>query len=144
MEKGFKVWRLRSVVPVGLITAGLITAGLITASAVIGLPGRTEQNALSPAVQRRVATVILAQRIRAYAAMAQAHSLCLVQKGSLRPPEAAQALKITLKDLGIDPAVLTNPLVEVVSPRSQALLDADCNLDPKHEEAAHVLLRHEL
>ena len=58
MEKGFKVWRHRSVVPVGLITAGLITA-----SAVIGLPGRTEQNALSPVVQRRVATVILAQRI---------------------------------------------------------------------------------
>ena len=134
MEKGFKVWRLRSVVPVGLITA----------SAVIGLPGRTEQNALSPVVQRRVATVILAQRIRAYAAMAQAQSLCLVQKGSLRPPEAAQALKITLQDLGIDPAVLTNPLVEVVSPRFQALLDADCNLDPKHEEAAHALLRHEL
>ena len=123
---------------------GLITAGLITASAVIGLPGRTEQNVLSPAVQRRVATVILAQRISAYAAMAQAHSLCLVQKGSLRPPEAAQALKITLQDLGIDPAVLTNPLVEVVSPRFQALLDADCNLDPKHEEAAHALLRHEL
>ena len=78
MEKGFKVWRLRSVVPVGLITAGLITA-----SAVIGLPGRTEQNALSAVVQSRVATVILAQRIRAYAAMAQAHSLCLVQKGSI-------------------------------------------------------------
>ena len=139
MEKGFKVWRHRSVVPVGLITSGLITA-----SAVIGLPGRTEQNALSPVVQRRVATVILAQRIRAYAAMAQAHSLCLVQKGSLRPPEAAQALKITVQDLGIDPAVLTNPLVEVVSPRFQALLDANCNLDPKHEEAAHALLRHEL
>ena len=130
--------------PVGLITSGLITSGLITASAVIGLPGRTEQNALSPVVQRRVATVILAQRIRAYAAMAQAHSLCLVQKGSLRPPEAAQALKITLQDLGIDPAVLTNPLVEVVSPRFQVLLDADCNLDPKHEEAAHAMLRHEL
>ena len=130
--------------PVGLITAGLITSGLITASAVIGLPGRTEQNALSPVVQRRVATVILAQRIRAYAAMAQAHSLCLVQKGSLRPPEAAQALKITVQDLGIDPAVLTNTLVEVVSPRLQAVLDADCNLDPKHEEAAHALLRHEL
>ena len=139
MEKGFKVWRLRSVVPVGLITAGLITA-----SAVIGLPGRTEQNALSPVVQRRVATVILAQRIRAYAAMAQAHSLCLVQKGSLRPPQAVQALKITLQDLGIDPAVLTNPLVEAVSPRFQALLDADCSLDPQHEEAAHALLRHEL
>ena len=75
MEKGFNVWRHWSVVPVGLITSGLITA-----SAVIGLPGQTEQNALSPVVQRRVATVILAQRILPYAAMAQAHSLCLVQK----------------------------------------------------------------
>ena len=144
MEKGFKVWRHRSVVPVGLITAGLITSGLITASAVIGLPGRTEQNALSPVVQRRVATVILANRIRAYAAMAQAHSLCLVRKGSLRPPEAAQALKITLQDLGIDLVVLTNPLVEAVSPRFQAPFDMYCSLDPKHEEAAHALLRHEL
>ena len=143
MEKGFEMGRLRSVVPVGLMAAALFTAS-VTASAVIGLPGRTEQNALSPAVQRRVATVILAQRIRAYAAMAQAHSLCLVQKGSLRPPQAVQALKITLQDLGIDPAVLMNPLVEAVSPRFQALLDADCNLDPKHEEAAHALLRHEL
>ena len=139
MEKGFKVWRLRSVVPVGWMAAGLLTA-----AAVIGLPGRTEQNALSPAVQCRVATVILAQRIRAYAAMAQAHSLCLVQKGSLRPPQAVQALKITLQDLGIDPAVLNNPLVEAVSPRFQALLDADCSLDPQNEEAAHALLRHEL
>ena len=78
MEMGFKAWRHRSVVPVGLITAGLITA-----SDVIGLPGRTEQNVLYPVVQRRVATMILAQRIRAYAAMAQAHSLCLVQKGSI-------------------------------------------------------------
>ena len=120
MEKGFKVWRHRSVVPVGLITSGLITA-----SAVIGLPGRTEQNALSPAVQRRVATVILAQRIRAYAAMAQAHSLCLLQKGSLRPPQAVQALKITLQDLGIDAAVLKNPLVEAVTPRFQELLGAE-------------------
>ena len=76
--------------------------------------------------------------------MAQAHSLCLVQKGSLRPPEAVQALKITLQDLGIDPAVLTNPSLESVSPLFQALLDADCSLDPKHEEAAYAMLRHEL
>ena len=72
--------------------------------------------------------------------MAQSHSLCLVQKGSLRPPEAVQALQ----DLGIDPAVLTNPVVEALSPRVQALLDMDSSLDPKHEEAAHALLRHEL
>ena len=99
---------------------------------------------MSPVVQRRVATVILAQRISAYDAMAQAHSLCPEQKGSLRQPEDVQALKITLQDLGIDPAVWTNPLVEAVSPRSQALLDIDCSQDPKHEEAAHALLRNEL
>ena len=59
MEKVFEMARLRSAVPVGLMAAGLFTAS-VTASAVIGLPGRTEHNALSPAVQRRVATVILA------------------------------------------------------------------------------------
>ena len=143
MQKGFEMGRLRSAVSVGLMAAAWFTAS-VTATAVIGLPGRTEQNALSPAVQRRVATVILAQRIRAYAAMAQAHSLCLVQKGSLRPPQAVQALKITLQDLGIDPAVLTNPLVEAVSPQFQALLDADRSLDPQHEEAVHALPRNEL
>ena len=47
MEKGFEMGRLRSAVTVGLIAAALFTAS-VTASAVIGLPGRTEQNALSP------------------------------------------------------------------------------------------------
>ena len=130
--------------PVGLITAGLITSRLITASAVIGLPGRTEQNALSPVVQRRVATVILAQRIRAYAAMAQAHSLCLVRQGTLSASEAVHALNISLRDLGIDPVVLKNPLVEAVSPQFQGLLGTDCGLDPKHEQEAQALLRNEL
>ena len=59
------------------------------------------RDAPHPLVQRRVATVILAKQIRAYAAMAQAHSLCLVQMGSLRPPDAAQALKITLRIWGL-------------------------------------------
>ena len=89
MEKGFEMGRLRSVVPVGLMAAALFTAS-VTASAVIGLPGQTEQNALSPVVQRRVATVVLAQRIRAYAAMAQAHSRCLVRQGTLSASEAVQ------------------------------------------------------
>jgi hypothetical protein len=95
-------------------------------------------------VQRRVATVILAQRIRAYAAMAQAHSLCLVRQGSLSSSEAVHALNISLRDLGIDPGILKNPLVEAVSPRFQRLLGADCGLDPKHEKEAQTLLRNEL
>ena len=139
MEKGFKLGRLRSALPVALMALGWLSA-----SVVIGLPGRTQQNALAPEVQRRVATVILAQRIRAYAAMAQAHSLCLVRQGTLSSSQAVQALNITLQDLGIDPGVLENPLVEKVSPRFQGLLGADCSLDPKHEQAAQTLLRDEL
>ena len=65
MQKGFKILNLRSAMPLGLITAGLITA-----FAVAVMPSRADQEALSPVVQRRVALVILAQRIRAYAAMA--------------------------------------------------------------------------
>ena len=88
--------------------------------------------------------MILAQRIHAYAAMAQAHSLCLVHQGTLSSSQAVQAFNITLQDLGIDPGVLENPLVEKVSPRFQGLLGADCSLDPKHEQAAQTLLRDEL
>lgn len=144
MQKGFKILNLRSAMPLGLMAAGLITAGLITGFAVAVLPGRADQEALSPVVQRRVASVILAQRIRAYAAMAQAHSLCLVRQGTLSSSQAVQALNITLQDLGIDPGVLENPLVAKVSPRFQGLLGADCSLDPKHEQAAQTLLRDEL
>ena len=143
MEKGFEMGRLRSAVSVGLMAAAWFTAS-VTTSAVIGLPGRTEQNALSPVVQRRVATVILAQRIRAYAAMAQAHSLCLVRQGTLSSSEAVHALNLSLRDLGIDPVVLKNPLVEAVSPQFQGLLGTDCGLDPKHEQEAQALLRNEL
>ena len=75
MQKGFKILNLRSAMPLGLMAAGLITGFAVTGLVVTGRPGRADQEALSPVVQRRVATVILAQRIRAYAAMAQAHSL---------------------------------------------------------------------
>ena len=146
MQKGFKILNLRFAMPLGLMAAGLITGFAVTGMAVTGIvvtgrPGRADQDALSPVVQRRVATVILAQRIRAYAAMAQAHSLCLVRQGTLSSSQAVQTLNITLQDLGIDPGVLENPLVEKVSPRFQGLLGADCSLDPKHEQAAQTLLR---
>ena len=96
MQKGFKILNLCSAMPLGLMAAGLITS-----FAVAVLPVRADQEALSPVVQRRVASVILAQRIRAYAAMAQAHSLCLVRQGTLSSSQAVQALNITLQDLGI-------------------------------------------
>ena len=42
-----------------------------------------EDASLAPEVQRRVAVVVLARRIRCYAAMAKASSDCQVQKGRL-------------------------------------------------------------
>ena len=130
--------------PLGLMAVGLITGFAVTGLVVTGRPGRADQEGCTPVVQRRVGTLILAQRIRAFAAMAQAHSLCLVRNGTLSSSQAGQALNITLQDLGIDPGVLENPLVEKVSPRFQGLLGADCSLDPKHEQAAQTLLRDEL
>ena len=139
MQKGFKILNLRSAMPLGLMATGLIND-----FAVAVMPGRADQEALSPFVQRRVASVILAQRIRAYAAMAQAHSLCLVHQGTLSSSQAVQAFNITLQDLGIDPGIFENPLVAKVSPRFQGLLGVDCSLDTKHEQAAQTLLRDEL
>tara|TARA_B100001175_G_scaffold102994_1_gene87382 strand:+ start:267 stop:449 length:183 start_codon:yes stop_codon:yes gene_type:complete len=60
MQKGFKILNLRSAIPLGLMAAGLING-----FAVVVIPGRVDQTALSPVVQRRVASVILAQRILA-------------------------------------------------------------------------------
>ena len=104
----------------------------------------TEDAPLAPEVQRRVAVVVLARRIRSYAAMAKASSDCLVEKGRLRRSQANQALVNTLEELGISRGVLTNPLVEAVSPRLQLLLDDSCALDPKREAEALQLARNEL
>ena len=59
MQKGFKILNLRSAMSLGLMAAGLITgfavAGLaVTGMVVTGRPGRADQEALSPFVQRRV------------------------------------------------------------------------------------------
>ena len=103
-----------------------------------------EDAPLAPEVQRRVAVVVLARRIRSYAAMAKASSDCLVEKGRLRRSQANQALVNTLEELGISRGVLTNPLVEAVSPRLQLLLDDSCALDPEREAEALQLARNEL
>ena len=126
--------------------AGLLL-GLPLASvmAVAGAMAVAAEDApLAPEVQRRVAVVVLARRIRSYAAMAKASSDCLVEKGRLRRSQANQALVNTLEELGISRSVLTNPLVEAVSPRLQLLLDDSCALDPKREAEALQLARNEL
>ena len=57
------------------------------AALLLGLPLATpiavgaEDDPLAPEVQRRVALVVLARRIRAYAAMAKASSDCQVEMG---------------------------------------------------------------
>ena len=111
MQKGFKILSLRSAMPLGFMAAGHITGFALTGMVVTAMPGLADQEATSPVVKRCVASVILEQRIRAYAAIAQAHSLCLIRQGALSSSQAVQALKITLQDLGIDPVVLENPLV---------------------------------
>ena len=99
---------------------------------------------LAPEVQRRVAVVVLARRIRAYAAMAKASSDCQVEQGRLSHRQASQALAISLEELGISRRVLTNPLVVAVSPHLQRLLDDSCALDPSKEAEALRLAENEL
>ena len=103
-----------------------------------------EPSSLPPEVKRRVSTVLLARSIRAYSAMAQAGSNCLVKSGRLQQVQADRALAISLEELGISPAVLLNPLVQKVSPRLQALLLEDCSLDPDKEQEALSMMRDEL
>ncbi|MCY3908505.1 MAG: hypothetical protein OXF81_00070 [Cyanobacteria bacterium MAG COS3_bin_20] len=122
------------------------------AALLLGLPMATtipvaaEDAPLAPEVQRRVAVVVLARRIRGYAAMAKAKasSDCQVGKGSLQRRQASQALAISLEELGISRRVLTNPLVVAVSPRLQRLLDDSCALDPTKEAEALRLAENEL
>ena len=116
----------------------------------LGLPLATpiaaaaEDAPLAPNVQRRVAVVVLARRIRAYAAMAKASSDCQVEQGRLSRRQASQALAISLEELGISRRVLTNPLVVAVSPHLQRLLDDSCALDPSKEAEALRLAENEL
>ena len=88
--------------------------------------------------------VVLARRIRGYAAMAKASSDCLVEKGRLQRSQADQALANTLEELGISRGVLVNPLVVAVSPRLQRLLDDSCALGPGQEAEALQLAENEL
>ena len=126
--------------------AGLLL-GLPLASvmAVAGAMAVAAEDApLAPEVQRRVAVVVLARRIRSYAAMAKASSDCLVEKGRLQRSQADQALANTLEELGISRGVLVNPLVVAVSPRLQRLLDDSCALGPGQEAEALQLAENEL
>ena len=92
-----------------------------------------ENAPLPPEVQRRVAVVVLARRIRGYAAMAKASSDCQVEKGRFPRRQASEVLAISLEELGMSRDVLVNPLVVAVSPRLQRLLDDSCALDPTKE-----------
>ena len=62
--------------------------------------------------------MVLARRIRGYAAMAKAISDCQVEKGRLPRRKARQALAISLEELGISLRVLTNPLAGLMQRRN--------------------------
>ena len=104
------------------------------AALLLGLPMATpipvaaEDAPLAPEVQRRVAVVVLARRIRGYAAMAKASSACQVEMGRLPRRQASQALAISLEELGI----------------SWRVLDDNCALDPTKEAEALRLIENEL
>ena len=104
------------------------------AALLLGLPMATpipvaaEDAPLAPEVQRRVAVVVLARRIRGYAAMAKASSDCQVEKGRLPRRQASQVLAISLEELGI----------------SRRVLDDSCALDPTKEAEALRLAENEL
>ena len=85
------------------------------------IPVAAEDAPLAPEVQRRVAVVVLARRIRGYAAMAS--SDCQVEKGLLPRRQASQALAISLEELGI----------------SRRVLEDSCALDPTKEAEACLL-----
>ena len=99
------------------------------------IPVAAEDAPLAPEVQRRVAVVVLARRIRGYVAITKA-SDCQVEQGRLPRLQASQALAISLEEWGISRRVLTNPLVVDVSPRLQRLLNESCALDPTKEAEA--------
>ena len=123
----------------------LLGLPLASVLAVAGVKTVAAEDApLAPEVQRRVAVVVLARRIRGYAAMAKANSDCLVEKGRLQRSQADQALAKTLDELGISRGVLVNPLVVAVSPRLQRLLDDSCALEPGREAEALQLAENEL
>ena len=127
------------------IAALLLDLPLASGMAVaFGIAVAAEDAPLAPEVQRRVAVVVLARRIRSYAAMAKASSDCLVDKGRLQRSQANQALARNLEELGISRGVLVNPLVMAVSPRLQLLLDERCSLDPDKEAEALQLAENEL
>ena len=104
------------------------------AALLLGLPMATpipvaaEDAPLAPEVQRRVAVVVLARRIRGYAAMAKVSSDCQVEKGRLPLRQSRQALAISLEELGI----------------SRRVLDDSCALDPTKEPKALRLAENEL
>ena len=94
------------------------------------IPVAAEDAPLAPEVQRRVAVVVLARRIRGYAAMAMAmaSSDCRVEKGRLPRRQASQALAISLEELGI----------------SRRVLDDSCALDPTKQAEALQLAKNEI
>ena len=104
------------------------------AALLLGLPMATpisvaaEEAPLAPEVQRRVAVLVLARRIRSYAAMAKANSDCQVEKGRHLRREAKQALAISLKEVGI----------------SRRVLDDSCALYPTKQAEALQLAENEL
>jgi len=99
---------------------------------------------IPPDVQRKLARLDLARSIRAFAAGTLAHGDCLVGTGAISQRQAREAMVHGLKELGIDPVVLTNPQVLKATELLQPQLDDSCALSAIDDATARQLVADEL
>ena len=117
--------------------------------ALIGLvPARPWQaqpsNGPTPSTARKVARIELARSIRAFAASTLANGDCLVSQKRLNRSQANQAMGIALREMGISPAVLSNPQVLKAAGLLSSDLDEDCSMTNLDQDKALKLVTDEL
>ena len=98
----------------------------------------------APSTKRKVARIELARSIRAFAASTLANGNCLVSRGRLSQSQANQAMAIALREMGISPAVLSNPQVINAAGMVTPYLDSDCSISSLDDENALKLIKDEL
>ena len=117
--------------------------------ALIGLvPARPWQaqpnNGSTSPTARKVARIELARSIRAFATSTLANGDCLVSRGRLSRSQENQAMGIALREMGISPAVLSNPQVLKAAGLLLSDLDENCSLNNLDQDKALKLVTDEL
>ena len=115
---------------------------LLACSAISNVQALAEP--MPDSVERKVARLELARSIRAFAAGALANGTCLIEQGDLNRTQANAAMNVSLRELGIHPAVLRNPQVEKAAKLLKPQLDSVCGLSELDEATARQLIQDEL